>query len=99
MQCRLRESVASSSSSALSSASSGVPGIGYLSGKGIKWVGLKMLDAFAEVELRRRRRMIPRLVARIGDLPADERTAWMANNQNQIYRSLEDILELSSYVS
>jgi hypothetical protein len=99
MQCRLRESVASSSSSFLSSASSGIPGIGYLSGKGIKWVGLKMLDAFSQVELYRRRQMIPRLVARIRNIPADERTAWIVSNRNQIYRSLEDILELSSYVS
>jgi hypothetical protein len=98
MQFRLRESVASSSSYA-SSASSGVPGIGYLSGKGVKWVGLKILDVIAEVEIRRRRRLIPKLVKRIGNLPADQRTEWMVKNQPQMNRTIEDILELSSYVA
>lgn len=72
--------MASSSTSVVSSASSGVPGIGYLSGKGIKWVGLKILDGFAEVEIRRRRLLIPRVVKKIANLPPDERTGWMSKN-------------------
>jgi hypothetical protein len=99
MQFRLRESVTSSSNFTSSSTSSGVPGIGYLSGKGVKWVGLKILDALSEVEMRRRRRLIPKLVKHIGHLPADQRTEWMVNNQRQMNRTIEDILELSSYVA
>lgn len=41
-QARLRNSIASSSSNSFSTASSGVPGIGYLSGKAVKWVGSKI---------------------------------------------------------
>jgi len=57
-----------------------------------------MLDAFVKVEIRRRRRLIPKLVTRIGNIPADERTEWMAKNQLQMNRTMEDILELSSQV-
>jgi len=98
MQSRLRESAASSSYT-FSSTSSGIPGIGYLSGKGIKWVGLKMLDAFAGVELRRRRWMISRLVKKIDEISADDRTRWIAKKQHQINRTIQDLLELSSYVT
>ncbi|KIM79891.1 hypothetical protein PILCRDRAFT_10061 [Piloderma croceum F 1598] len=93
MQCRLRESMASSS--CVSSASSGVPGIGYLSGKGVKWIGLKMLDVIAAVAIRRRRHLIPKLVKRIRNLPADQRTEWMVKNQPQMNRTIQDVLELS----
>jgi len=58
-----------------------------------------MLDAFAAVEIRRRRRLIPKLVRRVANLPTDERTGWMSKNQRQMNRAIEDILELSSYVT
>jgi hypothetical protein len=99
MQSRLRESAASSSAYTFSSTSSSIPGIGYLSGKGIKWVGLKVLDAFAGVELRRRRWMISRLVKKIDEIPADDRTRWITKKQHQINRTIQDLLELSSYVT
>lgn len=98
MQSRLRKSVASLSSYT-SLASSGIPGIGYLSGKGVKWVGLKMLDVIAELEIRKRRRLISKLVKRIRNLPADQRIEWMVKNQSQMNRTIEDVLELSSYVA
>lgn len=98
MQSRLRKSVASLSSYT-SLASSGIPGIGYLSGKGVKWVGLKMPDVIAELEIRRRRRLISKLVKRIRNLPADQRIEWMVKNQSQMNRTIEDVLELSSYVA
>ena len=58
-----------------------------------------MLDAFAGVELRRRRWMISRLVKKIDEISADDRTRWIAKKQHQINRTIQDLLELSSYVT
>lgn len=89
-----------SSSTALSSstASSGIPGIGYLSGKVVKWVGIQMLSSVVPLEIRRRRRIIHRLVTKIDELPVDERAMWMSKRTVKIKRAIEDLIELSSYV-
>ena len=98
MQFGLCESMASLSSYAFS-VSCGIPSIGYLSRKGVKWVGLKMLDAIAKVERCRQQRLIFELVKWIRNLPVDQHTEWMAKNLPQMNRTIEDILELSSYVA
>jgi hypothetical protein len=46
MRTRLHDSVSLTSGSSSSIASSGVPGIGYLSGKAVKWIGMQILDGF-----------------------------------------------------
>lgn len=100
MQVRLRNSVASSSNTAFSSsaASSGIPGIGYLSGKVVKWVGLQILEGFNAVEILRRQWVIHRLVQRMGGIPADQRAEWIVQREEKINRKVDDLLELSSYV-
>lgn len=100
MQVRLRNSVASSSNTAFSSsaASSGIPGIGYLSGKVVKWVGLQILEGLNAVEILRRQWVIHRLVKRMGGIPADQRAEWIVKREEKINRKVDDLLELSSYV-
>ena len=97
---RLHDSVASSSSFSfsLSTASSGTPGIGYLSGQGLKWLGMQFLNMFVPLEIRRRRWMVQRVVKRIEEIPADQRARWLSK-KHKIYHVIEDILELSLYVT
>lgn len=100
MQTTLRDSLAASSrsSTSISTTSSGVTGIGYLSGRAIKWVGMQMLDGLVPLEIRRRRRAIRKLVKQIAKIPEAERGAWLVANEKRVNRSLEDLLELSAYV-
>jgi len=94
MQVRLNRSI--SSSGALSSASSGVPGVGYLTGKGVKWVGLQILKGIGVVEIARRRWMITRLVSEMDRLDANSWERWLLTKENKVRRAAEDLLELSS---
>lgn len=101
IRTRLRGSICSSSeavTSSSTSASSGVPGIGYLSGKGVKWVGLQILDAVSFVEMRRRVWIIGRMSKRIDKMAPDKRTIWLLKNERKVNRTIEDLFELSSYV-
>ena len=100
MRVRLHHSLATTSSSALSSSttSSGVSGIGYFSGKVVKWVGLRLLDGYAFMEIRRRRWVIKRFVKQIEDVSKDERAEWLVKRERKVNRTMDDLLELSLYV-
>ena len=100
MRVGLRTSVSASSSSAMSSstASSGVPGIDYLSGKAAKWLGLQILSGFATVQIYRRQWVIHRLAKQMKNMPCERRTEWIVNLERDINRKIDDLLELSSYV-
>lgn len=96
VQVRLRDSVISSTTtSSNSTASSGVPGIGYLSGKGIKWVGIQMLNVILPLEMRRRRRVIRKFIERMVELPVEKRAIWLIKRAPKVTRILEDLLEFS----
>jgi hypothetical protein len=94
MQVRLSSSI--SSSGALSSTSSGVPGIGSVSGKAVKWVGLQILKGIGVIKIVRRRWMITRLVREMGKLDADGWEVWLLTKEKKVRRAAEDLLELSS---
>ena len=78
-----------------SSGSSGVPGIGYLSGKTVKWVGVQILNAVDPVVIIVRRRYIHRLIKRIRQISVEKRADWMVKRELTILRAVEDLLELS----
>ena len=100
MQTTLRSSLAfSGSSTSMSTISSEVTGIGYLSGRAIKWFGMQILDGLVPLEICRRRRAIRKLVKKIAQIPDTERAQWLIANETKVNRSLEDLLELSAYVS
>jgi hypothetical protein len=94
MQVRLHDSLSLTSSSTTSSI---VPGIGYLSGKVIKWVGVRMLNALIPLEIRRRRWLIRKLIERINRIPLDEAAAWLVRKERKITLAVDNLLELSSY--
>jgi len=97
MQVRLSSSISSSCSDfTLSSTSSGVPGIGHLSGKGIKWLGLQILKGVGVIEIARRRWVITRLVSEMGKLDANGWENWLLAKEQKVRRAAEDLLELSS---
>jgi hypothetical protein len=95
-QVRLRHSI---TISMLSSESSGMPGIGYLSGKVVKWVGMQMLKAFTSIEIYRRRWIIGKLVKEMGKMDLSRRGDWLVEKQREINRAVDDMLELSSYIN
>jgi hypothetical protein len=99
MHVRLRDSLSSTSVVSTTTASSGVPGIGYVSGKGVKWLGERILNAFVPLEIRRRRWVIRRLVKRIDKIPVEQCAVWLVKKESKITRAVENLLELSSYVS
>lgn len=84
------------SSSTLSTASSGVPGIGYLSGKMIKQTGLNILKVVEAVEIFRRRRIIKQLATDMDALEPDNLAKWLVQKEQKLNRAIADILELSS---
>jgi hypothetical protein len=88
----------SSSTSTSSYASSGVPGIGHLSGKGIKWVGIQILKGVGVVEMNRRRWVIGRLVKEIGRVDASRSGDWLVDRRKAVNHAVNDILELSLYL-
>jgi hypothetical protein len=80
-----------------SSASSGIPGPGYLSGKAIKWIGEKVLEAYASLEIRRRMWVIGRLMKRLEKEPEETRWKWLLQREKSVNRLVDDLLELSTY--
>ncbi|KIM88952.1 hypothetical protein PILCRDRAFT_245791 [Piloderma croceum F 1598] len=101
MRNRLHKLVSSPSTSGISSSttSSGTPGIGYLSGKAVKWVGLKILNSLGTLEICRRRWLIRRLVNQAGRIPEDRLVTWLMTRSRAVTRTIEDLLELSSCVA
>jgi hypothetical protein len=95
MRIRIRDSVSTSVSSG-STVFSVVPGIGYLSGKAIKWVGMQILNGIVPLEIRRRRWVIRKLVRHMDAIPAGDRATWVLRNERKISRTIENLLELSS---
>lgn len=95
-QIRFRNSISSTSVSWSSIASSGVPGIGYLSGKVVKWVGMQILNGIVPLEIYRRRRAIHELVRQMDVIPVADRAAWVVRNERKVSRAIENLLELSS---
>lgn len=100
MRMKLHNSILSSSTSAISTStgSSGVPGIGYLSGKAVKWAGEQILNAFIPLEISRRRRAISGLIRQLENIPEQDRAKWMFNKKRKIDQAVEDLLELTTYV-
>lgn len=96
MQTTLRGSTASFSAS---TASSGIPGIGYQSGKVIKWVGTQIIDALLPLEIFRRRMLIKILLKKIERVPFHRRAPWLVKKERTMNRAVEDLLELSLYVT
>jgi hypothetical protein len=72
-----------------STASSGVPGIGYLSGKAVKWLGLQILSGFATVQIYRRQ------TCKAGGEHARRTAHGMDKRERDINHKIE---ELFSYV-
>lgn len=81
----------------MSSTSSGIQGPGYLSGKLIKWVGEKILDAVTLFEIRRRMWLIERFIKHLEKEPEETRWKWLLKKEKSFYRIADDLLELSSY--
>lgn len=73
------------------------PGPGYLSGKAIKWVGEKILDALTPLEIRRRMWLIERFVRHLEGQPAETRWKWLVQRKKSVNRLVDDLLELSAY--
>lgn len=88
----------SETSTPSSNDSSIVQGIGYGLGSAALWVGMKMMDAFGELEIRRRRWAIRRVMKTMERITDKERAGWILRNQRQIDRVVVDLLKLSSYV-
>jgi hypothetical protein len=97
MRMRLRNSIASSSNSALSTStgSSGVPGIGYLSGRAVKWTGVRILDGLESLAIFRRRRVINGFIKKLETIRDQDRTKWILKRERTVKRASEDLLELS----
>lgn len=87
---------ASSSDVTSSTTSSFVPGIGSVGGKAVRWVGYQILNSISSIEIRRRRWLIRKLVTKIERLPTPERAKIMVENQTQLKRAIDDLIELSS---
>src|ERR1700684_2057592 len=98
MRVKLHNSISSSSTSALSTStgSSGVPGISYLSGKFVKWIGLQMLDAVEPLVISSRRRTIRGLVKELQKISDQDRSKLVIRRERTISRAVEDLLELST---
>jgi hypothetical protein len=85
----------SNSNISTSTGSSGVPGIGYQSGKVVKWFGVQMLGAISQLVIFRRRRVIKMLIKRIETIPRLQRSEWVLKNEGKINRAVEELLELT----
>lgn len=85
----------SNSNMSISTGSSGVPGIGYQSGKAVKWLGVQMLGAISQLVIFRRRRVIKMLIKRIETIPRLQRSEWVLENEGKINRAVEELLELT----
>jgi hypothetical protein len=79
--------------------SSVTPGIGYLSGTAIKWVGEKILDlAITPLAVRRRIWVINRMINRMEKEPIDKFEKRILRKETSLHRLVDDLLELSSFV-
>lgn len=87
---------ASTSALSTSTASSGVAGIGYLSGKAVKWVGVQMLDVIEPLVIFRRRRIIHGLIKQLKTVPVQDCSEWLFKRKRTLNRAVEDLLELST---
>lgn len=94
---QIQESSRATSSDMTSSTTSYfVPGIGSVSGKAVRWVGSQILSSISSIEIRRRRWLIQKLITKIERLPTPERAKVMLENQTQLKRAIDDLVELSS---
>lgn len=76
--------------------SSVIPGVGYVSGKAVYWVGEKILNGVITVECYRRLWVIKRVVKRSEKLPEEARRRWAMKKEKHLSSCLDDLLELSS---
>jgi hypothetical protein len=81
-----------------SSSSSVQPGIGYLSGKLINWVGEKILDVVTPIEIRRRIWVIGNLIKQMEKESSTVLQHRILAKGQVLHRLVDDLLELSSYV-
>jgi hypothetical protein len=81
------------------STSSHLPGIGYFSGKAIKWIGEKMLDIITPIEINRRAWVINRLLKTLEKQSFDSLPDKVFLKKKSIHRLVNDLLELSTYVT
>ena len=86
----------SNSDISTSTGSSGVPGIGYQSGKAAKRLGVQMLGAFSQLVIFRRRRVIKTLIKKIETIPVVQRSEWVLEKEEKINRAVEELLELTT---
>jgi len=70
---------------------------GYLSGKAIKWVVKKILDAATPLVIRRQLRAIERLIKYMKDAPIDDLPNLFLMQEKSLHRLVDDLLELYSY--
>lgn len=68
-----------------------------MSGKAIKWIGEKVLEAYASLEIRRRMWVIGRLMKRLEKEPEETRWKWLLQREKSVNRLVDDLLELSTY--
>jgi hypothetical protein len=80
------------------STSSHHPGIGYFSGKAIKWIGEKILDIITPIEINRRAWVINRLLKTLEKQSSDSLPDKIFLNKKSIHRLVDDLLELSTYI-
>jgi len=69
---------------------------GYLSGKAIKWVAKKILDAATPLVIRRQLRAIERLIKYMKDAPIDDLPNLFLKQEKSLHRLVDDLLELYS---
>jgi hypothetical protein len=81
-----------------STSSSVQPGIGYLSGKLINWVGEKILDVITPIEVRRRIWVIGNLIKQMEKESSTVLQYRILSKGQVLHRLVDDLLELSSYV-
>ena len=86
----------SNSNISTSTGSSGVPGIGYQSGKVVKWLGVQMLGAISQLVIFKRRRVIKMLIKKIETIPEIQRSEWVLEKEGKINRAVEELLELTT---
>jgi len=92
----IRSSLSSINSS---TASSGIPGPGYILGKIIKLTGEKILDALTIVEIRRRVWLDKRVVKQLEKKSSKDIERMFKKKGKAVLRLVDDLLELSSYGS
>jgi len=92
----IRSMRSSLSSNNLSTASSGIPGPGYILGKFIKLTGEKMLDTVTAVEILRRVWLDKRMVKQMEKRSAEDIERTFKKRGKAVLQLVDDLLELSS---